>query len=239
MQKLFISILLLSLCNFSIAEFKTAKMSDDAYSKTRSINKEFLIYEPKNFKSKEETPLLIFLHGMGKRGTNVSTLKGMAKYITKHSEKHSVLTVLPQCLKNPKTGKGWWNSNDLNIFLEQVKKTYKIDENRIYLCGFSMGGFGTWAWAMDKPKTFAAIAPMAGGGDVKKVKVLKDLPIWAFHGKKDTTVKYEKTKVLIDALKKVKSEKVEFTSYPDEGHGIVMDTLKNPKLYEWFFKQSL
>lgn len=239
MQKISIFILLFSLSNLVSAEFKTAKISDDAYSKTRSINKEFLIYEPKNLKSKEETSLLIFLHGMGNRGTKVSALKGMAKYITKHTEQHSVLTVLPQCLKNPKNGKGWWDSNDLNIFLEQVKKTYKIDEKRIYLCGFSMGGFGTWAWAMDKPKTFAAIAPMAGGGDVKKVKVLKSMPIWAFHGKKDTTVKYEKSKTLVDALKKTKSKKVEFTTYPDKGHGIVMDTLKNPKLYEWLFKQSL
>ena len=238
MQKVLIFILLFSLSNLVSAELKTAKISDDAYSKTRCINKEYLVYEPNGFKPGQQTPLLIFLHGMGKRGTNVSTLKGMAKYITKHSEQHSVLTILPQCLKKTKNGKGWWDSNDLNIFLEQVKKTYKIDEKRIYLCGFSMGGFGTWAWAMDKPKFFAAIAPMAGGGDVKKVKVLKSMPIWAFHGKKDTTVKYEKTKVLVDALKKAKSKKVEFTTYPDKGHGIVMDTLKNPKLYEWLFERS-
>ena len=239
MQKVFLFFLLISISNLCQADFKTAQISDDVYKTTRCINKDFLVYEPKGLKSSEETPLLIFLHGMGKRGTKINDLKSMAKYIVKHSEKHSVLTILPQCLKNPKRGKGWWDTNDLNVFLEQVKNTYKIDDKRIYLCGFSMGAFGTWAWAMDKPKTFAAIAPMAGGGDVKKVKVLKDLPIWAFHGKKDSTVKYEKTKVLVDALMKAKSEKVEFTTYPDKGHGIVMDTLKNPKLYEWLFKDSL
>ena len=68
-----------------------------------------------------------------------------------------------------------------------MKKTYHVNENRIYLTGLSMGGFGTWKWAVENPRAFAAIAPICGGGNPKDAKKYGKLPVWAFHGNADNT----------------------------------------------------
>ncbi|EDM26018.1 phospholipase/Carboxylesterase [Lentisphaera araneosa HTCC2155] len=222
------------ICTKASADFQIGQLPQDVHQKTKCLNKQFLISKPKNSKPQ---PVFIFLHGIGKRGSEINKLKSMGKLILKNTAKYDMLTILPQCSIN-KQGKGWWDSQDLNLLLDYLKKTYKVDDKRIYLCGFSMGGFGTWDWAMASPKTFAAIAPIAGGSRKQKVAQLKELNIWTFHGKKDQTVKYEKTKLLVDALLKLKSTRVKFTSYESEGHGIVMQTLKNPELYKWFTVQS-
>ncbi len=47
--------------------------------------------------------------------------------------------------------------------LAEVRRDYKIDPNRIYLMGHSMGGYGTWSIAMAHPDVFAAIGPISGG----------------------------------------------------------------------------
>ena len=221
------------ICTKALADFQIGQLPQELHKKTKSLNKQFLITSSKTSKPQA---LFIFLHGIGKRGSKIDILKGMGKLIAKNTEKYDMITVLPQCTLNDQ-GKGWWDSQDLNLLLGHIKKTYKIDDKRIYLCGFSMGGFGTWDWAMASPNTFAAIAPIAGGSRKPKVAQLKELNIWTFHGKKDKTVKYEKTKVLVDALLKLKSTRVKFTSYESEGHGIVMQTLKKPELYKWFSEQ--
>ncbi len=51
-----------------------------------------------------------------------------------------------------------------------------------------MGGFGTWALAFDQPTRFAALAPICGRGDPSKAALVAHVPIWLFHGAKDTTV---------------------------------------------------
>ena len=226
-------LLLLFICSQAFADFRVGEMSKDLHAQTKCLNQKFLISKSKNSKPQA---LFIFLHGVGKRGSEINDLKGMGKLIAKNTNKYDMITVLPQCTLNDQ-GKGWWNSQDLNLFLNHLKKTYKVDNSRIYLSGFSMGGFGTWDWAMANPDTFAAIAPIAGGSKSSKVAKLKDLNIWTFHGKKDKKVKYEKTKVLVDALLKLKSTKVKLTTYDSEGHGIVMQTLKKPELYKWFSEQ--
>ena len=77
---------------------------------------------------------------------------------------------------------------------------------------------------MSEPKEFAAIAPMAGGSKVNAVSKIKNLPIWAFHGKIDKKVPYERSKSLMDKLKTSKVAKL--TTFEDEGHGIVMQVLR-------------
>ena len=77
---------------------------------------------------------------------------------------------------------------------------FSADSNRIYLCGLSMGGFGTWYTAMAYPNLFAAIAPCCGGGMAWNAQTLK-MPIWTFHGLEDTVVSPNQTIEMVEALK--------------------------------------
>ena len=181
---------------------EVVKLPEKIHKKTKYLNQESLLYGPRGVDVSEKAPLLVFLHGRAKRGRNIEELEGVGKWMLfKNVDKHELLLVMPQCLKDKKE-KGWWHVGDLNLPLEHLKKSYNIDEDRIYLAGYRMGGFGTWVWAISEPRTCAAIAPIAGGGDPGKAKAIKHLPIWVYHGKKDKRVPQKQSEEIMEALKK-------------------------------------
>ena len=118
-----------------------------------------------------------------------------------------------------------------------MTEKYSVDKDRVYLTGLSMGGFGTWALAAKEPQRFAAIVPMCGGGDPKTADRIKDLPIWVFHGEKDTSVPIARSQEMVDALKALHAD-VQFTRDPDAGHDCWTQSYANPKLYEWLLAHT-
>ena len=121
--------------------------------------------------------------------------------------------------------------------LDDVIKKYKIDEDRVYLTGISMGGYATWELAMEYPEKFAAIAPICGGGDPFHIDRLKNVAVWAFHGEKDKVVKPYKSKRMVKALRKCGGN-VKLTVYPNMRHDVWSITYNNQELYNWFLKQK-
>jgi predicted peptidase len=219
------------------------KLPDKIVEKTKCLNPEFLLYRPKGVDASKKAPLLIYLHGMAWRGRNIKLIKRVGGWgLSANTAKQKLLLVMPQCdsdVRGGPKGRGRWKVDDVNLLLEYVKKNYKIDEDRVYLAGYSMGGYGTWACATAYPKTFAAIAPIAGGGDPRKAEAIKHLPIWVFHGRKDTRVPHKKSQDMVEALKSKGAKKVKFTSYPDQGHNRVLGlAIGNPKLYKWLASHS-
>ena len=100
-----------------------------------------------------------------------------------------------------------------------------------------MGGFGTWKLAQAAPERFAAIAPICGGGNLDRLCIMRDIPLWAFHGAKNTAVPYDESARLVQRLKEFGSD-VKFTLYPDAGHDAWTATYKNQELYEWLLSRS-
>jgi len=206
---------------------------------TKVVKFDYFLYLPDGYEeSKAEYPMIMFLHGAGERGSDISLLKnnGIPGRISKEGKEFPFIIVSPQCPKDD-----WWggplNIPALNGLVDEIAETYRVDKKRIYLTGLSMGGFGTWEMAVNYPKKFAAIAPVCGGGNPKKVKAIKDLPIWVFHGAKDNVVDIKKSQEMVDALKKEGSD-VTFTIYPEANHNSWTETYNNPELYSWFLQQT-
>ena len=88
-------------------------------------------------------------------------------------KEYECIFIMPQC---PKTTFWAARVESIHKFIDSIIEKCNIDEDRIYLTGLSMGGFGTWHVAMDAPKRFAAIAPVCGGGMAWNAGVLK-MPI--------------------------------------------------------------
>jgi pimeloyl-ACP methyl ester carboxylesterase len=176
-------------------------------------------------------PIMVFLHGSGETGDNLELVKenGPPRLVAQGQN-------FPFILVSPQAPTYGWIPMQLNDFLDEIIAKYRVDPDRIYLTGLSMGGTGTWNFALSYPQRFAAIAPMAAGGDETDVEPLKDLPIWYFVGGKDGTVPVSAHK-MVQALKKVGSS-VRFTEYPEAGH---VDTwvraYDDPAFYEWLLKQ--
>ncbi|HEX3000480.1 MAG TPA: prolyl oligopeptidase family serine peptidase [Armatimonadota bacterium] len=119
--------------------------------------------------------------------------------------------------------------------LDDICARYRVDPDRIYLTGLSMGGYGAWDMAIEFPDLFAAIAPLCGGGDPGAVAAIKHLPVWVFHGGKDPTVPLRSSEEMVQALQAL-GNPVQFTIYPEAGHDCWTETYNNPKLYEWFLQ---
>ena len=127
---------------------------------------------------------------------------------------------------------------ELAALLDVLEEKYKVDRDRIYVTGLSMGGFGTWALAAHQPGRFAAIAPVCGGGDVKTVEKFAHLPVWVFHGGRDRVVPQSRSDVMVEALKKAGATNVKYTVYPEAGHDSWTETYNNDDFYKWLLEQK-
>jgi len=213
---------------------QTAQQFQQTLKKTVRLN--YLLYLPKDYASTNQRyPLILFLHGAGERGNDLSLVKihGIPKIVEQHPE-FQFIAISPQCPSD----RWWvdpWLLEALNALLDQTIANYRVDVRRIYLTGLSMGGFGTWALAMMFPEKFAAIAPICGGGMPWMAFRIKDVPVWAFHGAKDPVVPIQRSEEMVEALKKIGGN-VKFTVYPDAGHDSWTETYNNPELYRWFLE---
>ena len=193
----------------------------------------YLLYLPEDYEQKESWPLLVFLHGVGERGTNLELVKkhGPPKLID--AGKHFPMIVAsPQC---PNTQ--WWQPVELNALLDELVEKYKVDEDRIYITGLSMGGFGTWAFAAYASHRLAAIAPICGGGESYRAKEFSHLPTWAFHGAKDSVIPLRRSEEMVAAMK-TRGGDARLTVYPEAGHNSWTEAYDNPELYEWLLEQK-
>src|SRR3970040_1570173 len=135
--------------------------------------------------TEEKKPLIIFLHGSGEKGNDVEKVKihGPFKYLKTH--KLDAYVLAPQCPDNE-----YWDSEVLYRLILKSQKENKIDDNRIYLTGLSMGGWGAWNLAFAHPEMFAAMVPIAGfvdRGPMSEDCKIATIPIRIFHGLLDDT----------------------------------------------------
>jgi predicted peptidase len=123
------------------------------------------------------------------------------------------------------------------VLLDEVIKRNDIDEERVYITGLSMGGFGTWDLAAYSPERFAAIAPICGGGNTLDGKLLINLPAWVFHGAEDKVVPASFSESMVTAIRRAGGGP-KITIYPHTGHDSWTETYENPKLYAWLLKKQ-
>jgi pimeloyl-ACP methyl ester carboxylesterase len=173
-------------------------------------------------------PLILFLHGGAERGNNLDKVKtnGPPKLISKGKK-------LPFIIVSPQVSSGeLWDPDLLVWMLKDIIKKYKVDEDRIYLTGLSIGGLGTWETSEKYPEMFAAIAPVSGWGDPLQAWKIRHIPVWIFHGAKDPVVPVIASEVMADSLKRYNN--VKLTIYPNAVHDSWTETYNNDQLYEWF-----
>ncbi len=204
----------------------------------------YLLFVPEGYENIQQSwPLLLFLHGLGESSdTDLDrvTIHGPAKMVEMQPDFPFVL-VTPQC---PPPGKEKtaivkaWRPEQLIQLVDHVASKLPIDDTRIYVTGLSMGGYGTWRLAAAHPERFAAILPVCGGGEPETMAAkLRGVPIWAFHGAKDSVVPVSESEKMADAVTNAGGN-VRFTVYADAEHDSWTQTYSNPEVYDWLLSQQ-
>ena len=193
----------------------------------------YIAYIPETLS--DHPALIIQLHGAGERGLGGDDLKqvdvhGLSKILM--NNEYECRVVMPQC--PPDT---FWAARVESIisFIEMLKAEFDTDEDKVYLTGLSMGGFGTWFTAMAKPDLFAAIAPVCGGGMPWNAGVL-NMPVWAFHGADDKVVLPSNSDDMVAALKNHDKD-VTYTRLDNVEHN-AWDYAYNDALINWLLDKK-
>ncbi len=177
-------------------------------------------------------PLILFLHGSGERGFAENPIPPHGPAVAARQGMSLPFVIIsPQC--EPGT---WWGPMRVNDLLDELLAEHRIDEDRVYLTGLSMGGHGSWYTAQAFPERFAAVAPICGGGDPDEAARLTGLPIWVFHGGADGVVPVARSEAMVDGIRAAGGEHVALTVYPGVGHNSWTVTYNNPQLYSWLLE---
>jgi pimeloyl-ACP methyl ester carboxylesterase len=205
----------------------------------RDVHYQYLRYLPKEYNADtlKKWPLIIYLHGGSDRGNELNKLysSGIPDQIFR-GRQFPFIIISPQCPEHLR----WSTDNWFENFFEEVTARYRIDTNRIYLTGLSLGGSGTWYLAVKYPDRFAAIAPISGFTShmdfiENNIDKLNNIPIWAFHGKIDNVVPFEETERIVKKLEG-KNNNLKLTVEPNVGHWIHWLVYPGQELYDWFLK---
>ena len=221
----------------------------------------YRIYLPEDYSADKEYPLLLFFHGAGEKGNdNESQLKTGVQNMFSYSigKVADSIVIAPQCpLLDPDTAK-WVNvpnwvdgcnystdeiaeSQQMKAvveLLDHIRENYSTDESRWYVTGLSMGGFATWDMIVRHPELWAAAVPVCGGGDYRKAEVIKDMPIWTFHGDQDPTVPYTGTEKIVESLKAAGSTTIKYNKLEGQRHDIWSGVYANTIMWNWMYSQQ-
>lgn len=211
---------------------------------------------PRKMEKGTKYPLLFFFHGAGGRGNDnkgqLMDAGGIGAFDkadlqTKRSS-HIIAGQVPK-------GESWVNVHwgllehqmpkisdsmrmafeALDAYIQDPKN--QVDLKRIYIMGLSMGGYGTWDAIQRRPNFFAAAVPICGGGDSSMASRLVNLPIWAWHGGKDTVIKPSRSRDMIKAISKAGGTP-KYSEIEDRGHNSWVDCWNSDELWEWLYSQS-
>lgn len=196
-----------------------------------------LIFPARYTQTANRWPMILFLHGSSLRGQNVALVKEYGPtWVAERRADFPLVVLAPQCAE----GEDWVNKTDiLAALLDEVLRKYRIDPDKVYLTGTSMGGRGTWSLACRHPEYFAAIAPLAAAKPVIPTtwhEQMLSMPVWAFHGDKDTVAPLKDDEAIITALRS-QGGTPRLTILPDRGHNIA-GIYKNQELYDWFLANT-
>ncbi|NDV60991.1 prolyl oligopeptidase family serine peptidase [Puniceicoccales bacterium CK1056] len=217
----------------------------------------FRLMSPVKIDAETRYPVIVSLHGGGGRGTdNMRQLRGWNQRLAEANRRAEY-----PCYVLALQTERHWDADHLAAIKEIIAKLPSVDRNRIYILGHSMGGHGTYSLLQLDPGYFAAAGSSAGTGlsttdEFIDVSLIKDIPIWAFHGDQDPRCPYEGGLKLFTQMVKAGGN-LKFTTWAGDKHGgpvaekmitgsdngrTLMSSERcdpEPEFMKWLFAQSL
>lgn len=208
----------------------------------------YRLFKPPAYDPQTNYPLVLFLHGAAGLGDdNARQFNGgnevppLALTADDAQSRFPSFVLAPQCPKGSSwSGFGRQPAETITASLATIKalqQEFRIDTNRIYIVGVSMGGHGVWDTVAKFPKTFAAAVPICAASDVSLAPRIAPLPVWSFHGAEDPLINVSNARQMLAALRKA-GGRPRYTEYPGVGHDSYRNAFKEPDLLPWLFSQK-
>jgi poly(3-hydroxybutyrate) depolymerase len=198
----------------------------------------YRMYVPTTYTGATAFPLIVALHGLG--GTEDAFFENYERKLPPLAEQHGYIVAAPLGYRvdgfygwglgappaDPATKRVQdLSEQDVMQVLQRVRQQYKIDQNRIYLVGHSMGAIGTWKIAAKYPDIWAAIGPISGLGAPETLERIRNIPEIVVHGDDDATVNVSGSRSMVARLKELGAE-VRYIEVPGGSHsGVVAPNL--------------
>ena len=248
-MKRIISIMVLLCLVFSMAISASAIDVKDSEKLTYSdeetgVDLPYRLVLPANYDPKYQFQLVVFFHGAGERGMeNEKNIENCVQDIADHMPKAIIL--VPQCSHMDQWVDTPWaegcysvdeveESDDMQAvmnLIREITETYSVNKDTIYAMGYSMGGFAVWDAMVRHNDVFAAGVAVCGGGDPSKAEVLKDTPMFVFHGTADDAVPVSASADTVNAIVAAGGTKVVYEEFAGSGHGIWGHVFARDELY--------
>jgi predicted peptidase len=193
----------------------------------------FWINLPADSILKSKPPILIFLHGKSLSGTDLNRVKryGVIHEIEKGRK-------VPAIVVAPQVASGSWDPDKVLEVLQYVQKHYDTDSSRIYVCGMSLGGYGTMHFAGKHADKITAAVALCGGGNPKDGCKLASIPMWIQHGSRDEAVPIKQSEEMVRAIRSCNGGKnLIYTELKGADHGDLEKVFRGDEMYDWLFMQ--
>lgn len=197
---------------------------------------QYYIYYPSDIR--ENMPVLVYLHGIGERGT---TLNDIEKYsLPKYMNRFEIpyIVIAPQC-----HNRNFWDYHlrDVEKIIDKEYKIYKFDKKNIFILGSSMGAYGAWNYLIQRPELFKGIISVDGGimlSIEQNLQLIKNKPILMYHGDKDDIVDVSESINAYNKLKNIGANNVELKIVNNDNHFLTSHAFKEDYMYKWLDKNT-
>jgi predicted peptidase len=203
---------------------------------THPFRLSYLLFLPSAYEKNTQMrwPLILYLHGGSLRGTNIEPVRtlGLPRKL-EHDPNFPFVVVSPQC----PPGEIWTDVEALGALLDRIQVDYRIDSDRVYVTGHSMGGRGALYLAYRQPERFAAVVALSPLSPIAAWKdSLAKVRLWIFHGKNDAVAPVADTEELVRAIKSAGGQP-RMDILPERDH-FILDVYDRPEVYDWLLRQK-
>ena len=195
----------------------------------------YMLYLPPGYEREttKRWPLVFFLHGNGDRGKNIYLLAKASPFMMIR-EKGPLPFIIVAPLLNRSPRYASFPEEYMGGVLDEALADYRVDSKRVYVTGLSIGGEAAYRFALARPGTFAAIAPLSAflAAPASGIETVKNLPVRAIHGANDPVFPVARGRQPAEAFREAGAE-VEFIVLPNHDHDTWTDTYSDPAFYDW------
>ena len=196
---------------------------------------DFWLYLPDNYEKAEEVPLVMFLHGKSLSGDSLEmVLRYGSIDALLRGRRINAIVAAPQTPEEP------WDPDKVMALYNWIDNHYKVDTNRFYVLGMSMGGWGTLNVASKYPHKIAAAMAMCGGLPHNDLCGLTTLPLWIIHGTADELTPVSCSDRVVDSMRSCgDTTRLIYDRLQGENHGRLARIFYLRQTYDWLLSHSL